>query len=244
MSDPFNGKIPIFPRKTMVLFFIVDTSGSMEGKKIGAVNQAIREVLPELKDMSDDNADSEIKIAVLEFSSGSRWITPPVEPGKYTWRDLDAAGVTDFGHACRSLAEKLSVSKGFMSHASGSYAPVLFLLSDGQPVDDWKSGLAELQKNNWYKFAVKVAIAIGDDADKDVLKEFTGSMEAVMINHDSASLIKMIKEIAVTSSQVASQGADATDSNQNAGNPKQGEVNKVIQEVQAETDAASTKTEW
>ena len=41
------------PRRTMVLFFIVDTSGSMEGKKIGAVNTAIREVIPEIRDISN-----------------------------------------------------------------------------------------------------------------------------------------------------------------------------------------------
>ena len=33
-------------RRQMSLFFIVDTSGSMEGEKIAAVNTAIREVLP------------------------------------------------------------------------------------------------------------------------------------------------------------------------------------------------------
>jgi uncharacterized protein YegL len=44
------------PRRTMVLFFLVDTSGSMYGDKIGAVNEAIREVIPEIKDISSENA--------------------------------------------------------------------------------------------------------------------------------------------------------------------------------------------
>jgi len=249
MSDAFGGKIEI-PRKTMVLFFIIDTSGSMEGKKIGTVNQAIREVIPEIKDLSDNNADSLIKIAVLEFSSGSHWITEngPVEAGQLqlAWKNLDAAGVTDFGHACRALADKLSVSKGFMSHASGSFAPVLFLLSDGEPTDDWKSGLAKLQENNWFKASVKVAIAIGDDANTDVLKEFTGSMEAVLISHNSATLLKMIKTVSVTSVQVASKPDDVTDPNQNTGNQKQAEVNANVQDLNNEIAAApdSDDTDW
>jgi uncharacterized protein YegL len=33
--------VEAIPRKTMVLFFLIDTSGSMSGSKIGAVNAAI-----------------------------------------------------------------------------------------------------------------------------------------------------------------------------------------------------------
>lgn len=39
------------PRKTMVMFFVVDTSGSMAGSSIGQVNDAMREVLPDLTEM-------------------------------------------------------------------------------------------------------------------------------------------------------------------------------------------------
>ena len=39
------------PRRTMTLFFMVDTSGSMDGRKIGAVNESIQEVLPMINDI-------------------------------------------------------------------------------------------------------------------------------------------------------------------------------------------------
>ena len=45
----------------MVLFFVVDTSGSMQGDKIGALNDAIRETVPDLKDLSENNADAKLK---------------------------------------------------------------------------------------------------------------------------------------------------------------------------------------
>ena len=56
-------------RRTMHLFFMVDTSGSMRGAKIGAVHDAIRNVLPIVREISDYNADAEIKIAALNFSN-------------------------------------------------------------------------------------------------------------------------------------------------------------------------------
>jgi uncharacterized protein YegL len=245
MSD-LIAKVGGIPRRTMVLFFIVDTSGSMEGSKIGAVNQAIREVIPDIRDVSD-NADAKIKIAVLEFSFGAHWVTEngPVEAGQFNWNNLDAAGVTDFGAACRALADKLSATKGFMQEATGSFAPVLFLLSDGGPTDDWESGLKKLKENKWYKVAVKVALAIGADANEDaaknVLKEFTGSMEAVLEIHNSAALMKMIKFVSVRASQVNTK-PDAVDSGQDADNEKQGAVEKLIQEVAAEPD--NNEPDW
>ena len=41
------------PIRTMVLFFLVDCSGSMRGNKIGTVNSAIEEVVPEIKKISE-----------------------------------------------------------------------------------------------------------------------------------------------------------------------------------------------
>jgi len=227
------------PRRTMVLFFIIDTSGSMDGSKIGAVNTAIEEVIPAIKEVSDENADAQIKIAALEFSSGARWITPngPVEADQFRWNYLSAEGVTDFGAACKTLNNKLS-TKAFMQEATGSFAPAVFLLSDGEPTDDWVRELAALKQNNWFKAAVKVAIAIGDDANKDVLKEFTGSIEAVLETHNAASLKKMIKFVSVRASQVASKSSNINDTNADLGDEqKQQELNANLQEFAQEVAA-------
>lgn len=60
-------------RRTMVLFFVVDTSGSMMGQKIGSVNDAIRETVPDLKDLSTNNPDAAIKIAAMQFDTNVNW---------------------------------------------------------------------------------------------------------------------------------------------------------------------------
>jgi len=232
------------PRRTMVLFFVVDTSGSMNGSKIGAVNTAIEEVIPAIREVSDENADAQIKIAALEFSSGAAWITStgPVEADQYLWNYLDAAGPTDLGAACKELDDKLS-AKAFMQEATGSYAPAIFLLSDGEPTDDWRGGLAILKENKWFKAAVKVAIAIGDDANKDVLKEFTGSMESVLEVHNAALLKKMIKFVSVRASQVASKSSNVGAISDEA---KQQELNASLQEFTEEVAASpdNNQQDW
>ena len=195
------------PRRTMVLFFLVDTSGSMSGDKIGAVNTAIREVLPEINDISSENADAQIKIAVLDFSSGAHWIyDKPVEADQFVWNNLEVGGLTDMGVAFKMLNEKLSRTE-FMSDITGSYAPAIFMMSDGAPTDDYKKELEELRKNKWFKVGIKVAVAIGIDANKDVLKEFTGNEESVLDARTPEALKQMIRFASVTASQIGSKSS-------------------------------------
>ena len=197
------------PRRTMVLFFLVDTSGRMYGTKIGTVNTAIEEIIPELKDLSENNADAEIKIATLAFSTGAKWInSQPISAENFKWDHLEAMGSTDLGEACKQLNEKLS-KNAFMSEATGSFAPAIFLLSDGDPTDNYKYGLDKLKENNWYKKAIKVAIAIGDDVNKDVLEEFTGNKEAVITVHTPEILKKWIQFVSVRASEIGSKSASA-----------------------------------
>ena len=96
-------------RKTMVLFFLVDTSGSMLGDKIGSLNDAIRETVPDLKDLSSDNPDAAIKIAALQFNTIVRWLYPqPINSEDFVWNDLQAGGLTCLGGALNELNTKLS----------------------------------------------------------------------------------------------------------------------------------------
>lgn len=184
----------IIPRRTMVVFFVMETSGSMKGSMIGEVNSFMEELISEMKDLAESKADAQIKVAVLEFSTGAQWLTPngPVEVENFVWNDLDASGVTDFGDACRELNKKLS-TKAFMQEATRSFAPVIFLVSSNGPTDDYQESLEALHQNNWFKHANKVAVAIGKDADRTFLESFTGTIENVLDVHNSAMLRKMIK---------------------------------------------------
>ena len=223
------------PRRTMTLFFLIDTSGSMEGNKIGAVNDAVVNVLPMLNDISETNPDAEIKVAALEFSSGVNWLYDEPKLAKdFIWQDVLAGGLTSFGGACAELAAKLSRNGGFMQSASGSFAPAIILLSDGGPTDNYEAGLAKLQTNNWFKSAIKIAIAIGDDADKDVLKQFTGNSEAVITVHNIDALKQIIRVVAVTSSQIGSKSSTAGDIT------KQDQVIKDVQDAAKNIDGADS----
>ena len=219
----------------MTLFFVIDTSGSMVGDKIGSVNEAIENVLPMIGEISDENPDAEINVAALEFSTGTHWLyDEPKEAKEFIWQKVEADGLTSLGEACEELNKKLSRNGGFMSSPSGCFAPAIILLSDGGPTDNFEGGLKSLQGNSWYKNAIKIAVAIGNDADKEVLKQFTGSSEAVITVHNIEALKKMIRIIAITSSQIGSKSTSATDTTKQE---------QVIEEVnKAAADVAGAET--
>ncbi len=206
--DPLETMPPA--KKSMVIFFLVDTSTSMEGSKLESLNKVMGEVLPELIGVGE--AGTDVKIAVLSFSSGCEWITPePVLIEEYQrWENLAAEGVTDLGEACEELCSKLS-RKSFLSSPSLSYAPVIFLITDGYPTDNYKKGFAMLKENRWFKYGLKIALAIGSNVDLEVLEEFTEDEELVLQAYGADMLKKLVREIAVTSSKIGSASMELTE---------------------------------
>jgi len=223
-------------KREMVLYFIIDQSGSMAGTKMGSVNTAIREVIPELKTVG--GADVDLKVAVLLFSNGCRWMhSAPVSVENFAWNNIEAAGVTDLGAACIELNSKLSQKDGFMKSPSGSVAPALFLMSDGMPSDNYLDGIEKLKNNNWYKNAIKIAVAIGDDADTEVLAKFTGTPEAVITVYTPEALKKMIRFVSITSAQIGSKSQPVS-----SGNPQTKQAD-MVQNVQNFVQADSSLTD-
>lgn len=202
-------------------FWIVDCSGSMYGEKIATVNNTIEKCIPEMRSAAENNPNAQLLIRTLSFSTGANWLTTaPVPVEDYTWEDLDANGVTDLGKALELVAAQLAIPP----MPARALPPVLVLLSDGQPTDNYKKGLDALQKMPWFRKAVKIAISIGQDADDDVLIEFTGNRELVLQANNAESLAKMIKWASTTASMVSApasrpmQAPDAKTGNVPSGN--------------------------
>jgi len=192
-STDMPGQNDNMPAKKLLLFFICDVSSSMKGAKIGALNDAIEEVLPMLSGISSSyNNYIEVEIAVLQFSSGAQWTCPkPVAARGFEWRPLTVSGGADFGEACKELAKKLTHKEGgFMYSPTSSIPPAFILLSDGQPTDSYEAPLQKLKENKWFQVGIKSAIAIGDDADKVMLRKF--APELVFTVHDVTSCLRSV----------------------------------------------------
>ena len=237
-------------RKSLVIFFLIDTSGSMKGTKMGELNTVMEELIPEIRKVGE--ADTEVKIAVLTFSTDVKWMySEPIAIEEFEWARLSASGVTSMGAAFKELSARMS-RNSFLNSPSLSFAPVIFLMTDGYPSDDYKEGLKELSSNSWYKFGLKAALGIGNEANDDMLAEFTGSKDTVVHAYSGNQLAQMIKIVAVTASQIGSKSMTLSDQNdaelsdEDVYAAKQKMLGQQIQELvnQNDSDDVSFDTGW
>ena len=202
-------------KQELNLVFIIDNSGSMDGEKIGAVNNAIRDVVSIMPEIQDDTSDAIIKVSALSFSDQAKWIfSEPKTVEDFKWKDINVDGGTNLSEAYDKLSDFLRKrSNGGKMPDLGGVAPILILMTDGMPTSyDWEEHLNTLKKKGWFKVALKYALAIGVDCDEamDVLKKFTGNPETVLKVYSAEALRKVIKVIAVTASKVKSCSSTTT----------------------------------
>ena len=169
--------MPPFPNvrlanRPLHFIYLCDCSGSMAAQgKMQALNQAIRQSLPGMARVARDNPEARVLVRAVRFADRAHWhIAEPTPVERLQWHDLQAGGVTAMGEALELVADQLA-SPPMEERA---LPPVLVLISDGQPTDDFDTGLARLLRQPWAQKAVRLAIAVGHDADQEVLQQFIG----------------------------------------------------------------------
>ena len=155
----------------MDVILMIDTSGSMRGHKIAAVNDALENLIDSLIEFS--NTRESVNIAVELFSKDVRWLNQSFQSvDKFSWTEPLCTGMTSMGAACISLAE-------FFKHNVTQDKTKILIMSDGCPTDDYDEGLHHLYDLTLFKSADRCAIALGEEADTFALSQFTGDSNKV-----------------------------------------------------------------
>lgn len=203
-------KLPGGPLATRPLhfIFIADCSGSMGGDKIQSLNHAIREAIPHMREVARGNPNAAVLVRSVKFSSGAQWHhSQPTNVEQFEWSDLSVDGMTDMGRALSLVADTLKTPP----MPERALPPVLVLVTDGGPTDDFAAGLRALMAQPWGKKAVRLAIAIGEDARLDVLQQFIGHPELQPLQASNAEqLVKYIRWASTAVLQAASAPASQT----------------------------------
>ena len=167
---------------------LADVSGSMAGEKIEALNEALRQMLESFAAI--DGSRGSVWASVITFSDRAELVVPPAPAARLAADDglptLSAGGMTAMGTTFQDARALLEDREAI---PRGAWLPTLVLLSDGQPNDAWEEPLAALLAAPRASKAMRLAVAIGADADVGMLRRFVGHPEIPVVRARDASRI-------------------------------------------------------
>ncbi len=172
--------------RPLPVIILADTSGSMGADgKIEALNQSLRDMVKSFA--AESRLRAEIHLGVITFGEVARGhlpLAPAHQIGGI--QEFAANGGTPLGVAL-TLARELLEDRDLIP--ARAYRPVLVLVSDGHPTDDWEEPFRALLASERAQKATRIALAIGADADEAMLRDFGNDPEVRLFHADNAAEI-------------------------------------------------------
>lgn len=203
MTQNFTGQLRRLP-----VYLLLDCSSSMAGAPIIAVNEGL-ELLYRLL-MKDPQARETAWLSLIRFaSSASQDALTPVD--QFIPPTLQASGGTAMGAAftilLQSIKQDLQVS---VQGKKGDYCPLVILLTDGQPGDEWRSPVQQLKALSGSQRPTIVALGCGNDAKAAMLAEVTEKvyMMGVVTADELRAFFQLISGSIVQSSRTPNASGD------------------------------------
>ncbi len=142
---------------------LLDTSGSMSGAPIQALNQGLQTFQMDI--VKDALAQRRVEVGIITFGNGGvRQIQDFVIAENFQAPTLSASGNTPMGEAINRGIEMLRARKDqYKNHGIAYYRPWIFMITDGAPTDSWQAAAQGIESEESNKglafFAVGVASA-------------------------------------------------------------------------------------
>lgn len=191
------------PRPLPVIV-LADVSGSMSVHgKIDVLNTSIETMVRDFA--TQDDRRGEVHIAVIAFGGDDAYLVQPPQPARdFKWTPMIASGKTPMGQALQIVREVLEDRTQIPSR---SYRPTLILVSDGEPNDNWEEPLRLLRESERASKAFRVAVAVGADANREVLQAFLGSERGRVFDaHEAGDISEFFQRVTMSVSRALSAG--------------------------------------
>ena len=159
------------------LIWLLDTSSSVAcNDKLKALNNAICDLHQSLHIFQEKNPRVRTSVQAITFSDDAQWhIRWPISIEALRWNNINNASglVADMGKALKLLKEDLER----FDFNEVTLPPVIVMVSDGRPADDWITGLKQFFDLSLARRALRFAVSIGTQADHYVLDRFVSGVD-------------------------------------------------------------------
>lgn len=186
--------------RRLPVYFLLDTSGSMRGEPIQALNNALSGMVNTLR--SDAQALDSLWISIVTYDREVKEIAPLTELVSFQLPEITCpqSGPTNTGAGLDYIIQKVrnDVIKGSPTQ-KGDWKPLLFVFTDGKPSDMplYREKIIEIKNLN---FGAVVGCAAGPKADDIILKELTDNV-VHLDSADSSTLKQFFKWVSETIEQ-------------------------------------------
>lgn len=175
--------------RRLPVILMLDTSGSMAGSKIDVLNTAVKEMLNDFAAV--DSSEVEIHTAIYTFGPDAKEIIPfmAAYEAEKKYETLVAGGGTPLGAALNLV--KNTILEDRETITSRDFRPIVLLVSDGEPNDDWESRFAEFcetgRSSKCSRMALSIGVGPGTEA-YSMLEQFVSADQKVFMASDAREI--------------------------------------------------------
>ncbi|MDR1081483.1 MAG: VWA domain-containing protein [Deltaproteobacteria bacterium] len=154
--------------RRLPVYLLLDTSESMIGPPLKCLEEGVQHMLRTL--LKNPFALETVHVSVISFAAGAQVLVPLTDLQDVRLPPLSVRPGTAMGTALRLCLDSMTREVvRTTSDRKGDYRPLVFILTDGEPTDEWR-GPASMLKNMHPRPSI-TALGCGDEAEFGCLTE-------------------------------------------------------------------------
>jgi uncharacterized protein YegL len=139
--------------------------------RIDLLNEGVRAYQADV--VSDPLATQRVEVSVITFGATVETVVPFVTASEFTAPTLVANGETPMGRAILEAIEVTAQRKrAYKQNGLHYYRPWIFLITDGEPTDDWQQAAAKVREGENSKAFAFFAVGV-EGANMDILRQIS-----------------------------------------------------------------------
>jgi uncharacterized protein YegL len=177
--------------RRLPVYLLLDTSGSMAGAPIQALRLGVEQFKKEVE--GDPFAKESVHMGVITFGSEAEFVTKGLVPfedffNEFRTDSLAANGQTPLGQALWLLIESLDkdVRSSVKGGEKGDWKPLIFILTDGEPTDEWQEPRQVILNRTSKKVINMITVGCGPRINEQNLKDIAIGPTFKMDNDDAS----------------------------------------------------------